>query len=260
MLTQVQRLGRGGIRKLLIVGDAGIVLVQTLFRFPKLAKSFPLLLKQLYAIGVFSLPIIIVSGLFIGMVVALQGYNVLVKFSASAELGQLVALSVVRELGPVVTALLFAGRACSAMTAEISLMKTTEQLASMEMMGVDPLWYVISPSFWAGFISLPLLTLIFSTVAIFGGYAMGVHWLGVDNGGFWNNMQGAVDFRLDIVTGIIKSLVFAFIVTWIAVYQGIRSVPTAEGIGLATTRTVVWASLAVLGFDFVLTALMMGGW
>lgn len=260
MLTQVQRLGRGGIDKLLIIGDAGILLVQTIFRFPKFVKSFPLLMSQLYSVGVFSLPIIIVSGLFIGMVVALQGYNVLVKFSASAELGQLVALSVVRELGPVVTALLFAGRACSAMTAEISLMKTTEQLASMEMMGVDPLWYVISPRFWAGFISLPLLTMIFSTVAIFGGYAMGVHWLGVDNGGFWNNMQGAVDFRLDIVNGIIKSLVFAFIVTWIAVYQGIRSVPTSEGIGLATTRTVVWASLAVLGFDFVLTALMMGGW
>lgn len=260
MLTQVQRLGRGGIDKLLTVGDAGILLAQTIFRLPKLTKSFSLLMRQLYAIGVFSLPIIIVSGLFIGMVVALQGYNVLVKFSASAELGQLVALSVVRELGPVVTALLFAGRACSAMTAEISLMKTTEQLASMEMMGVDPLWYVISPRFWAGFISLPLLTIIFSTVAIVGGYAMGVHWLGVDNGGFWNNMQTAVGFRVDIVNGIIKSMVFAFIVTWIAIYQGIRSIPTAEGIGLATTRTVVWASLAVLGFDFVLTALMMGGW
>lgn len=260
MITQVQRLGRMGIDKLLTAGDAGILLLQTVFRFPKVQKSFPLLMKQLYAIGVFSLPIIVVSGLFIGMVVALQGYNVLVKFSASAELGQLVALSVVRELGPVVTALLFAGRACSAMTAEISLMKTTEQLASMEMMGIDPLWYVISPRLWGGLICLPLLTLIFSAVAILGGYAMGVHWLGVDNGGFWNNMQAAVDFRADIVNGIIKSLVFAFVVTWIAVYQGIRSVPTAEGIGLATTRTVVWASLAVLGFDFVLTALMMGGW
>jgi len=260
MITQVQKLGRVSINKLVILGDAGLFLLQTVFRIPKLIKSFPLVLTQLYAIGVFSLPIIVVSGLFIGMVVALQGYNVLVKFSASAELGQLVALSVVRELGPVVSALLFAGRACSAMTAEISLMKTTEQLASMEMMGVDPLWYVISPRFWAGFMSLPLLTIIFSSVAIFGGYAMGVHWLGVDSGAFWNNMQGAVDFRLDIVNGIIKSLVFAFIVTWIAVYQGFRSTPTAEGIGLATTRTVVWSSLAVLGFDFVLTALMMGGW
>lgn len=260
MLTQVQRLGRYGINQLLTMGDAGLFLLRTILRVPKPIKSFPLIMQQLYMVGVFSLPIIVVSGLFIGMVVALQGYNVLVKFSASAELGQLVALSVVRELGPVVSALLFAGRACSAMTAEISLMKTTEQLASMEMMAVDPLWYVISPRFWAGFICLPLLTILFSTVAIFGGYAMGVHWLGVDNGAFWNNMQGAVNFRLDIVNGIIKSLVFAFIIVWIAVYQGFRSKPTAEGIGLATTRTVVWSSLAVLGFDFVLTALMMGGW
>lgn len=257
MLKVVNHFGEFGTEFLRGLGRAGFLLFHALFRKPTLRKSFPLLIEQIYAVGFLSLLIMIASGLFIGMVVGLQGFNTLNKFGATAQLGQLVALSVVRELGPVVTALLFAGRAGSALTAEIGLMKTTEQLVSMEMMGVDPLWRVISPRFWAGFITMPLLAMVFSVVAIFGGYLVGVVWLGVDAGTFWNNMQVAVDFRMDILNGIIKSVVFGFVITWIAVFQGYDTVPTAAGISRATTRTVVYASLAVLGLDFVLTALML---
>ena len=194
------------------------------------------------------------------MVVGLQGYNTLEKFGASSQLGQLLALSICRELGPVISALLFAGRAGSALTAEIGLMKATEQLASMDMMGVDPLGRIIYPRFLAGVIALPMLSLIFAAVAVFGGYFIGVQWLGLDAGSFWSNMQAAVDFRIDVLSGIVKSVVFAFVVIWIAVFQGFTCVPTAEGISQATTRTVVYSSLAVLGFDFLLTAIMIGGW
>jgi phospholipid/cholesterol/gamma-HCH transport system permease protein len=260
MIDNIQRLGRQGIFVCTEIGAAGLFLMRSLFRRPRFIKSFPLLIQELYAVGVLSLPIIIVSSLFIGMVVGLQGYNILVKFSASEELGQLVALSVIRELGPVVTALLFAGRAGSALTAEIGLMKTTEQLSSMEMMGVDPLWRVILPRFWAGLIALPLLAILFCAMAVFGGYLIGVQWLGVDSGAFWSNMSSSVDFRIDVLNGVIKSVVFGFVVTWIAVYQGFATKPTPEGIGRATTYTVVYASLLVLALDFVLTAMMMGGW
>jgi phospholipid/cholesterol/gamma-HCH transport system permease protein len=204
--------------------------------------------------------IIVLSGLFIGMVLALQGYNILQRFGSVAQLGELVALSVVRELGPVISGLLFAGRAGSALTAEIGLMQATEQLASMEMMAVDPLWRVIAPRFWAGVISMPVLTAVFCIVAVFGGYLVGVDWLGVDPGQFWSNMRASVDFHTDIVNGIIKGFVFGIVVTWIAVYQGYYTVPTAAGIGRATTKTVVYGSLAVLGLDFVLTSFMLGGW
>jgi phospholipid/cholesterol/gamma-HCH transport system permease protein len=196
--------------------------------------------------------------LFIGMVLGLQGYTILVKFGAEHALGQLIALSLVRELGPVVGALLFAGRAGSALTAELGLMKTTELLSSMEMMGIDPLRRVVAPRFWAGQISMPVLALIFNCVAILGGYTVGVEWLGVDTGAFWANMQSAVDFYADVVNGIIKSVVFGTVVTWIAVFQGVDCLPTSEGIGRATTRTVVYSSLAILGLDFFLTAVMFG--
>lgn len=259
-LKQLQNLGSKGLNFCQTFGRAGIFLAYILARRPRLGKSFPLIVEQMYVVGVLSLLIIIVSALFIGLVVGLQGYNTLNKFGSSEQLGQLVALSVVRELGPVITALLFAGRAGSALTAEIGLMKATEQLDSMEMMGVDPLWRVIYPRFWAGFISMPVLATIFSAVAIYGGYLMGVRWLGIDAGSFWGNMQASVNFHEDIVNGIIKSIVFGFVATWIAVFQGYDTVPTAEGIGRATTRTVVYSSLAVLGLDFVLTAVMMGGW
>ena len=198
-----------------------------------------------------------VSGLFVGMVLGLQGYNTLVDFGAEESLGVVVALSLVRELGPVVAALLFAGRAGSALTAEIGLMKATEQLSGMEMMAVDPVQRVMAPRFLAGFLSMPLLAAIFSAVGIYGGYFVGVGVLGVDDGAFWAQMQ-AVDLRDDIFNGVIKSLVFGFVATWIAVFEGYDAVPTSEGVSRATTRTVVHTALAVLGLDFVLTALMFG--
>ncbi len=241
------------------LGIATIFLLSSLIGKPRGWASLRDLVKQLYFVGVSSLSIIFVAGVFIGMVLGLQGYTILVRFGADQALGQLIALSLVRELGPVIGALLFAGRAGSALTAEIALMKTTEQLSSMEMMGVDPLRRVIAPRFWAGLISLPMLALIFTLVAVYGGHFVGVTWLGVDDGAFWANMQSSVDFREDIINGLIKSTVFAFVVTWIAVYQGYFAKPTAEGIGLATTQTVVYASLAVLGLDFFLTAVMFGG-
>ncbi|MGH8535552.1 MAG: lipid asymmetry maintenance ABC transporter permease subunit MlaE, partial [Gammaproteobacteria bacterium] len=209
-----------------------------------------------FALGVLSLVIIVVSGLFVGMVLGLQGYNTLVDFGAEESLGILLALSLVRELGPVVSALLFAGRAGSALTAEIGLMKTTEQLAAMEMMAVDPLHRVVAPRLLAGILAMPLLAAIFSAVGVYGGYFVGVGLLGVDEGAFWSQMQSAVDFNDDILNGVIKSFVFGIAVTWIAVFEGYDTVPTSEGISRATTRTVVNSSLAVLGLDFVLTALM----
>lgn len=260
MISRVEKLGKRGLSICEDIGRSGRFLFRTVVRPPRIRQGFGLLVEQLYSIGVLSLVIMVVSGLFIGMVVGLQGHNTLQKFGAESELGQLLALSVVRELGPVVTALLFAGRAGSALTAEIGLMKATEQLSSMEMMGVDPLWRVISPRLWAGFISLPVLVAIFDLVAIYGGYLVGVKWLGVDSGAFWSNMQASVDFRIDVWGGIVKAIVFGFVATWIAVFQGYDSVPTAAGISRSTTRTVVYSSLAVLGLDFVLTAVMLGGW
>lgn len=255
-LRRVQHLGRVGIHFFKDAGRTSLFLYQSLASWPEFPNSFWRLIQQLYYVGVLSLIIMVLSGLFIGMVLGLQGYTILVRFGAEYALGQLIALSLVRELGPVVGALLFAGRAGSALTAEIGLMKTTEQLSSMEMMGVDPLRRVIAPRFWAGQISLPILTIIFTAVAIWGGYMVGVEWLGVDNGAFWANMQANVQFGADILNGIIKSMVFGAVVTWIAVFQGIDCPPTADGIARATTRTVVYSSLAVLGLDFFLTAVM----
>lgn len=260
MLDAIARLGNKGVRSVQSMGMSGLFLFSTLFRKPDILRLWPLLRFQLYYVGVLSFVIIVVSGLFIGMVVGLQGFNTLQKFGASSQLGQLLALTIARELGPVVSALLFAGRAGSALTAEIGLMKATEQLSSMDMMGVDPLGRVIYPRFLAGLISLPILALIFSAVAIYGGYFIGVYVLGVDAGSFWSNMQSAVNFRLDVLSGIIKSIVFAFVVTWIAVFQGFECTPTAEGISQATTKTVVYSSLSVLGLDFLLTAMMIGDW
>ncbi|MDF1646505.1 MAG: lipid asymmetry maintenance ABC transporter permease subunit MlaE [Legionellaceae bacterium] len=260
MLNRIATIGQVSIGLLERLGASGYFLACLLWRSPKLKKLLPNVWQQLYSVGVLSAVVIVVSGLFIGMVVGLQGHHTLEKFGATSQLGQLLALSIARELGPVVAALLFAGRAGSALTAEIGLMKTTEQLASMNMMGVDPLARIVYPRFLAGLISLPVLTLIFSAVAVYGGYFVGVERLGVDAGSFWSNMQASVHFRLDILSGIIKSLVFAFLVTWVAVFQGFSCVPTAEGISQATTRSVVYASLLILGFDFLLTALMIGGW
>lgn len=260
MIDFIERCGRRGVNSLQTLGSSGVFLLKIFTRNPDLPRLWPALRSQLYFVGVLSCLIIVVSALFIGMVIGLQGYNTLQKFGASSQLGQLLALSIARELGPVISALLFAGRAGSALTAEIGLMKATEQLASMDMMGVDPLGRVIYPRFLAGLIALPVLALIFSSVAIYGGYFVGVQWLGVDDGTFWSNMQAAVNFRIDVLSGIIKSIVFAFVVVWIAVYEGFSCIATAEGISQATTRTVVYSSLAVLGLDFLLTAVMIGGW
>lgn len=254
----MQALGKEGLKIFESAGKTVFFLLHAILCRPTV-KGFKLLIPQLYMVGVMSMIIIAISGLFIGMVLGFQGYTILVKFGAEHALGQLIALSLVRELGPVVGALLFAGRAGSALTAEIGLMKATEQLSSMEMLGVDPLRRIIAPRFWAGQISLPILALIFSSVAVFGGHLVGVQWLGVDNGAFWANMQTTVDFYDDVLNGVIKSIVFGTVVTWIAVYQGYVCVPTSEGISRATTRTVVFSSLAILGLDFFLTAMMFGG-
>lgn len=219
---------------------------------------FSRLLKQIYELGVLSLPIILVSGAFVGMVLALQGYNILVRYGSQEAVGQMVGLSLLREFSPVVAALLFAGRAGSALTAEIGLMKTTEQLDAMEVMGVDPYKRIMSPRLWAGIIALPLLTVIFSLVGIYGGAFVAVDILGIYEGSYWANMQGAVEFYNDVIKGLIKSLVFALVTTWIAVFHGWHCVPTAEGVARATTLTVVQASLAILALDFVLTAVMLG--
>lgn len=256
----IDQLGKLGIETGVRLGRSGFFLVQALLRFPRTKQLWPLFATQMYRVGVLSLVIIVLSALFIGMVVSLQGFNTLQKFGAEQELGQLLALSVVRELGPVVTALLFAGRAGSALTAELGLMRATEQISSLQIMSVDPMWYVVSPRLWAGFISLPLLTILFNIVAIYGGVLVGVDWLGVDSGSFWSNMQSAVSFRADVLNGIIKSIVFGLVVTWIAIYQGYYAEPNAAGISRATTKTVVYSSLMVLALDFVLTAMMMGGW
>lgn len=257
MIDRIRHLGRRGCDLMESLGRAGIFLGQSVIGVPS-REGLHLWVRQMHFVGVMSLAIVLVSGLFIGMVLALQGYTILVDFGAEQALGQMVALSLLRELGPVVAALLFAGRAGSALTAEIGLMKATEQLTSMEMIGVDPLRRIVAPRLWAGFVALPLLTIGFSVVGIWGGQLVGVDWLGVFEGSYWGNMQASVEFIDDVGNGLIKSLVFALVVTWIAVFQGYDLIPTSEGISRATTRTVVYSSLAVLGLDFVLTALMFG--
>jgi phospholipid/cholesterol/gamma-HCH transport system permease protein len=255
-VNAVAMLGRWTLENVQRWGRETIFLMHTLVGIPSILGRFYLVMYQVFAVGVLTLVIILVSGLFVGMVLGLQGYNTLVDFGAESSLGLVVALSLTRELGPVLTALLFAGRAGSALTAEIGLMKATEQLAAMEMMAVDPVARVVAPRFVAGFISVPLLTALFIAVGVWGGHLVGVVLLGVDAGQYWSAMQNGVDFYDDVLNGCIKSVVFGFVVTWIAVFEGYDAVPTSEGVSRATTRTVVNASLAVLGLDFVLTSLM----
>jgi len=260
MTDFIARLGRGGLDFFQRLGRGHILLFNILSGLHTLLLRFGLVIQQVYSVGVLSLLIILVSGLFVGMVLGLQGYNTLVDFGAEESLGVVVALSLVRELGPVVTALLFAGRAGSALTAEIGLMKATEQLSAMEMMAVDPVRRVLAPRFLAGIISMPLLAAIFSAVGVLGGYFVGVKLLGVDAGSYWSQMQAKVDMYDDIYNGVIKSLVFGVVVTWIAVFEGYDAIPTSEGVSRATTRTVVHSALAILGLDFILTALMFGAY
>ncbi len=219
-------------------------------------RRFRLVGEQVHFLGNYSLSIIAISGLFVGFVLALQGYYTLQRYGASDALGLLVALSLVRELGPVVGALLFAGRAGTSLTAEIGLMKAGEQLSAMEMMAIDPVQRILAPRLWGGIIALPLLSAVFSAVGIIGGWAVGVLLIGIDSGAFWSQMQGGVDVLRDVGNGVVKSLVFGITVTFVAVLQGYTAKATPEGVSRATTRTVVVASLAVLGLDFILTALM----
>lgn len=241
------------------IGTATRFFILTLLYSGTSFRRFHLIIKELFSTGVMSLIIIVVAGLFVGMVLGLQGYETLQRYGSESALGVMVALGLVRELGPVVAALLFASRAGSAMTAEIGLMRATEQISAMEMMAVNPIARIVAPRFWAGVISMPLLAALFSAVGVFGGYFVGVVQIGVDDGSFWAQMQAAVDFREDILNGVIKSVVFGTVVTVIALFEGYDAPPTAEGVSGATTRTVVTSSLAILMLDFVLTAIMFRG-
>lgn len=238
------------------LGYAARAFVAILIATKGLLRRPRLITDQIHFIGNYSLVIIAVSGLFVGFVLGLQGYYTLNKYGSEQALGLLVALSLTRELGPVVTALLFAGRAGTSLTAEIGLMKAGEQLSAMEMMAVDPIQRVLAPRFWAGVIAMPLLAALFSAVGIIGGYVVGVMMIGVDEGAFWSQMQAGVDVWKDIANGALKSVVFGFAVTFVALYQGYEAQPTPEGVARATTRTVVIGSLLVLGLDFLMTALM----
>ncbi|WP_456408108.1 lipid asymmetry maintenance ABC transporter permease subunit MlaE [Thiolapillus sp.] len=256
MTEAFARLGQFGITSVRHLGRASLLLLRILSSMGEVAGRPRLLVEQLFSVGVLTVLIIAVSGLFVGMVLALQGYYILSQFAAEATLGVMVAASLVRELGPVVTALLFAGRAGSALTAEIGLMKATEQLSGLEMMAVDPVRRVLTPRFLAGFISMPLLAALFSALGVLGGWFVGVGLLGVDDGAWWGQMQARIDWNEDLLNGVIKSLVFGFVCVWIAIFQGYNCVPTSAGVSGATTRTVVHSSLAVLALDFALTALM----
>jgi phospholipid/cholesterol/gamma-HCH transport system permease protein len=247
VMSTAQKLGRGHI-----------LFWKMFLGFDENLRRPSLLVRQLFSIGVLSILLIALSGFFVGMVLGLQGYYILSQFGAEATLGVMVAASLVRELGPVVTALLFAGRAGSALTAEVGLMKATEQLSGLEMMAVNPVRRVLSPRFLGGIISMPLLAAMFSTFGVLGGWFVGVGLLGVDDGTYWSQMQTKIDLHEDVYNGIIKSVVFGVVCTWIALFEGYDSTPTSEGLSRATTRTVVHSAFAILGLDFILTAIMFG--
>jgi len=252
---QLGQVTQAGFAKL---GRSSFFLFQLLGHLPRVITRPRLMTNQLYSVGVLSFLIITISGLFVGMVLGLQGFYTLSDFGAEETLGVMVAASLVRELGPVVSGLLFAGRAGSALTAEIGLMKATEQLSGMEMMAIDPVQRIIAPRFLAGLISMPLLAALFSSIGVIGGYWVGVGICGVDEGSYWVQMQASLDFKDDILNGMIKSIVFGFVITWIALFEGYDAIPTSEGVSRATTRTVVNSAFAILGLDFILTALMFG--
>ncbi len=257
MLTQFcSGIGRALRLELVEVGASARLFWQLLASSPRSLLRFGLIRDQVFFLGNRSLSIISVSGLFVGFVLALQGYYTLQRYGSAEAVGLLVALSLVRELGPVVTALLFAGRAGTSLTAEIGLMKAGEQLTAMEMMAVDPLTRVLSPRFLGGVIAMPLLAAVFSAVGILGGWLVSVVLIGIDAGAFWSQMQGGVEVWADVGNGVIKSFVFGVIVTFVALLQGYTCKPTPDGVAQATTRTVVMSSLAVLAFDFLLTAMM----
>jgi phospholipid/cholesterol/gamma-HCH transport system permease protein len=255
----IQKLGRACVERVWRLGFATSFFFAILRFSGASFRRLHLTLREIYFSGVLSLLIIVVSGLFVGMVLGLQGYETLQRYGSTESLGVLVALSLTRELGPVVAGLLFASRAGSSVTAEIGLMKSTEQLKAMDMMAVNPIARVVAPRFWGGVVSMPLLAALFSAMGVIGGWLVGVVFIGVDDGAFWSQMQAGVDFRYDIVNGVIKSFVFGIAVSLIAVFEGYDSAPTAEGVSRAITRTVVTSALAILALDFVLTSFMFRG-
>ena len=255
-MNMLSQLGWATRRWLANIGHAAGLLFRLLALVGENVRRFSLVRDQIHFLGNYSLAIIAVSGLFVGFVLSLQGYYTLQRYGSAEALGLLVTLSLVRELGPVVTALLFAGRAGTSLTAEIGLMKAGEQLSAMDMMAVDPVRRILAPRFWGGVVAMPILAAVFSAVGVIGGWVVGVLMIGVDAGSFWGQMQGGVDVWKDVGDGVIKSVVFGVTVTFVAVYQGYEAQPTPEGVSRATTRTVVVASLAVLALDFLLTAMM----
>jgi phospholipid/cholesterol/gamma-HCH transport system permease protein len=259
VLKNLRAIGRRSVDAVWRLGYATRFFLMTLVYSGTSFRRFRLTVREMFFTGVMSLIIILVAGMFVGMVLGLQGYETLKRYGSESALGSLVALSLVRELGPVLAALLFASRAGSAMTAEIGLMKATEQIDAMEIMAVNPIARVVAPRFWAGVISMPLLAALFSAMGVFGGYVVGVVLIGVDEGSFWSQMQAAVDFQHDIMNGVLKSVVFGVAVTAISLFEGYDAPPTAEGVSGATTRTVVESSLAILILDFILTAFMFRG-
>lgn len=258
MIEFLQHLGNGTLTSFGKLGRGSRFLLQILSGLTDTLARPRLLINQLHSVGVLSFMLISISGLFVGMVLGLQGYYTLSDFGAEETLGVMVAASLVRELGPVVSALLFAGRAGSALTAEIGLMKATEQLSGMEMMAIDPIKRIISPRFLAGCIAMPLLAGLFSAIGIIGGELIGSGMLGVDDGAYWSQMQAKLDFQDDIINGVLKSISFGFVSSWIALFEGYDAIPTSEGVSRATTRTVVNSAFSILGLDFILTALMFG--
>ena len=259
VIKNLRAIGHRSVDAVWRLGYASRFFVMTLLYSGTSFRRFHLTVREMFFTGVMSLIIILVAGTFVGMVLGLQGYETLKRYGSESALGSLVALSLVRELGPVLSALLFASRAGSAMTAEIGLMKATEQIDAMELIAVNPIARVVAPRFWAGVISMPLLSALFSAMGVFGGYLVGVVLIGVDEGSFWSQMQSAVDFQHDIMNGVIKSVVFGVAVTAISLFEGYDAPPTAEGVSGATTRTVVESSLAILILDFILTAFMFRG-
>jgi phospholipid/cholesterol/gamma-HCH transport system permease protein len=253
-----RNLGRTAISTLEKIGRGHLLFLKMVAGIDEILRRPSLLVKQLFYVGVLSVLLISLSGFFVGMVLGLQGFITLSQFGAEASLGVMVAASLVRELGPVVTALLFAGRAGSALTAEIGLMKATEQLSGLEMMAVNPVRRVLTPRLFGGIVSMPLLAAIFSMFGVLGGWFVGVGLLGVDDGTYWSQMQGKIDLHEDVYNGVIKSVVFGIVCTWIALFEGYDSTPTSEGLSRATTRTVVHSAFAILGLDFILTAMMFG--
>jgi phospholipid/cholesterol/gamma-HCH transport system permease protein len=256
LMAPIRHLGHVTINAIWRLGSISRFLLSILRYSGQCLTRVSLVIREVYFTGVQSLIIIIVSGLFVGMVLGLQGYNTLARFGSSEALGALVALSLLRELGPVLAALLFASRSGSAMTAEIGLMKTTEQLDAMSVMAVNPIARVVAPRFWAGVVSMPILAALFNVMGIFGGYLVGVVMIGLDKGTYWSQMNNSVDLHFDVINGLLKSLVFGIAVTLIAVFEGYEATPTAAGVSAATTRTVVTSALVILALDFILTAFM----